>query len=68
MRLARATFVGAAALAEARPDTLADLRVEVTSPGGTTAAALAEYDRGALDRLVDQACAAAAERSRALAT
>lgn len=69
MRLARATFVGAGALAGARQDDVAALRQEVTSPGGTTAAALARLDAGeALDRLVAEAVEAAAARSRELAS
>jgi pyrroline-5-carboxylate reductase len=67
MRLARATFTGSAALAAARPETLAELRVEVTSPGGTTAAGLARMDAdGAIDRLAAETVAAAAARSREL--
>ncbi|MES1972734.1 MAG: pyrroline-5-carboxylate reductase [Pseudomonadota bacterium] len=67
MRLARATFTGSAALADARPESLAELRVEVTSPGGTTAAGLAQLDAdGAIDRLAAATVAAAAARSRAL--
>ncbi len=69
MRLVRATFVGAAALADARSDTLEALRVEVTSPGGVTAAALASFDRDdALDELAAAACSAGAARSRSLAS
>jgi pyrroline-5-carboxylate reductase len=68
MKLARATFTGAGALADARTDPLADLRVEVTSPGGTTAAALGRFDADdALDRLVADAADACAKRSRELA-
>ena len=45
----------------------AALRAQVTSPGGTTAAALAVFMRdSALQRLVDEAVAAAAARSREL--
>jgi pyrroline-5-carboxylate reductase len=40
-RLARATVTGAGALLAADPATAAELRQAVTSPGGTTAAALA---------------------------
>jgi len=41
MRLARATVAGSGALLDASPETGADaLRQAVTSPGGTTAAAL----------------------------
>jgi acetyl esterase len=66
MRLARATLVGAGAVAAERTDSLAELRVEVTSPGGTTAAALAAFDAGALDGLVGEAVEAAGARSREL--
>lgn len=41
MRLARATVIGSAKLAKQSPDSAATLRENVTSPGGTTAAALA---------------------------
>ena len=41
MQLARATVCGAGELAFRSPDSAAQLRVNVTSPGGTTAAALA---------------------------
>lgn len=68
MQLARATFIGAGALAEARGEDVRSLRQDVTSPGGTTAAALARFDeRGALDTLVAAAVEAAAARSRELA-
>ena len=68
MRLARATFTGAAALSRAETAELAELRRQVTSPGGTTAAGLAEMDAdGAIDRLLSAVVKAAAERSRELA-
>ena len=41
MKLARATVCGAGELAHRAPETAAQLRVNVTSPAGTTAAALA---------------------------
>jgi pyrroline-5-carboxylate reductase len=67
MRLARATFTGAGALAEQREEELSALRVEVTSPGGTTAAGLAQMDESdRLDRLVAYTVRAAADRSREL--
>lgn len=67
MRLARATFTGAAALAEADRVPLARLREQVTSPGGTTAAGLTRMDAGGvIDMLMAGVVAAAAERSRAL--
>ena len=41
MQLARATVCGAGELAHQAPETAAQLRINVTSPGGTTAAGLA---------------------------
>jgi pyrroline-5-carboxylate reductase len=68
MKLARAGLTGAAALAEQDRATFAELRQQVTSPGGTTAAGLAKMDEGyAVDRLLNQALTAAAARSRELA-
>lgn len=68
MRLARATFTGAAALAKDDGGSLAMLRAQVTSPGGTTAAGLAVMDeRGGIDRLAEDVVAAATARSRELA-
>ncbi|MBL0915635.1 MAG: pyrroline-5-carboxylate reductase [Sphingopyxis sp.] len=68
MQLARATFTGAAALAEQDAASLAELRRQVTSPGGTTAAGLGEMNRDhAIDRLAVAVVDAAAERSRELA-
>ena len=68
MRLARATFAGAAALMESRTSPLAALRAEVTSPGGTTEAGLAVMDgENGIDRLLQGVVQAAATRSRQLA-
>jgi pyrroline-5-carboxylate reductase len=68
MRLARATVAGAGALAESTGEDPAQLRVNVTSPGGTTAAALdvLMHDETGLPALLRRAVAAAADRSRAL--
>ena len=68
MRLARATVIGAGELARRSPQSARELRVNVTSPGGTTAAALAVLmgDKG-LTELMKRAVAAAAARSRELA-
>ena len=67
MQLARATFEGAGALAEVREEEVAALRQEVTSPGGTTAAALAVFnEREGIEAMVGRAVAAAAARSREL--
>lgn len=67
-KLARDTVTGAAELAFRSPDSAARLRENVTSPGGTTAAALAVLmgDKGLTD-LMTRAVAAAAERSKELA-
>ena len=68
MQLARATVCGAGELAHRSPDTAAQLRVNVTSPGGTTAAALAvlmDPDTG-LTPLLQRAVKAAADRGRDL--
>lgn len=69
MHLARATVAGAGALAETAPEDPSQLRVNVTSPGGTTAAALEvlmDADTG-FPPLLRRAVAAAAARGRALA-
>lgn len=66
MRLARATVAGAGALADASPDSAEQLRVNVTSPGGTTAAGLGVL-MPALSGLMTGTVAAAAQRSRELA-
>lgn len=68
-RFARATVVGAGALLEAEPETGPDqLRRNVTSPGGTTAAALAVLqNHDALAGLIRTAVEAARDRARALA-
>ena len=68
-RLARATVEGAGALLAAETDkSAADLRVAVTSPGGTTAAALDVLMAGnGLQPLLERAVAAAKARAAALA-
>jgi len=68
MKLAKATVAGAGALAEAADEGPDQLRVNVTSPGGTTAAALQvlmDGDSG-FPALLTRAVAAAADRSREL--
>jgi pyrroline-5-carboxylate reductase len=68
MRLARATVVGAGELAFRSEETAAQLRTNVTSPGGTTAAALEVLMAAdGLGPLLERAVAAAARRSRELA-
>ncbi|MCB1336827.1 MAG: pyrroline-5-carboxylate reductase [Maritimibacter sp.] len=69
LQLARATVAGAGALAEAADESPAQLRVNVTSPGGTTQAALGvlmDPDAG-FPALLSRAVKAAADRSRELA-
>lgn len=69
IRLARATVAGAGALAEASGEGPDQLRINVTSPGGTTAAALAVLmdARRGFPALLREAVHAAAERGRELA-
>lgn len=64
-RLARATAVGAGAMLDQDNRSAADLRKAVTSPGGTTAAALSVLsgDDQALRDLVKKAATAAATRA-----
>jgi pyrroline-5-carboxylate reductase len=67
-RLARSTLTGAAALLAADPKAdPAELRRQVTSPGGTTEAALGVLmGEGGLGPLLREAVAAAVRRSKAL--
>ncbi len=68
MQLARATVCGAGELAHRAPESAAQLRINVTSPGGTTAAALAHLmnPETGLPPLLRRAVHAAAERGREL--
>ena len=62
------TALGAARMATQKKGAdPAALRVAVTSPGGTTAAALAAFEAGAFPALVETAMAAAAQRAESLA-
>lgn len=68
LQLARATVAGAGALAEAAPESPAQLRINVTSPNGTTAAALGvlmDAEAG-FPALLPRAIKAAADRSKEL--
>ena len=68
LRLASQTIKGAGAMMVVSGEDPATLRERVTSPGGTTAAAMAVFeDRGWRD-VIDEAVAAAADRSRELGT
>ncbi|WP_461273031.1 pyrroline-5-carboxylate reductase [Acidithiobacillus sp.] len=64
--LALQTVLGTARMAAETGQSPTSLRHQVTSPGGTTAAALAVWEEG-LRSLAQRALAAAAQRSRALA-
>ena len=68
MQLAKATVAGAGVLAEQAADDPAQLRVNVTSPGGTTAAALVVLmdEAAGFPALLQKAVQAAADRSREL--
>jgi len=69
MQLAKATVAGAGALAQEATEDPAQLRVNVTSPGGTTAAALEVLmdESDGFPALLKRAVKAAADRSRELA-
>jgi pyrroline-5-carboxylate reductase len=68
-RLARETVAGAGELLARSPQPAESLRLAVTSPGGTTAAALAVLmaEGGGLPALMQRAVAAATQRARELA-
>ncbi|MBV8909612.1 MAG: pyrroline-5-carboxylate reductase, partial [Gammaproteobacteria bacterium] len=66
-RLAAATLHGAGLLAQSGDRDLARLRAEVSSPGGTTEAALATLETAKLRETVRAALGAATRRSRELA-
>lgn len=64
--LALATIAGAAALAQGSDDALATLRANVTSKGGTTAAAIAVLDAAQVQPRIGEALHAAARRAKEL--
>ena len=66
LRLASQTIKGAGTMMVASDEDPSVLRQRVTSPGGTTAAALEVMERREFRDLIDEAVAAAAERSREL--
>jgi pyrroline-5-carboxylate reductase len=68
MQLAKATVSGAGMLAQDASDDPAQLRINVTSPGGTTQAALAVLmdETSGFPKLLDRAVRAAATRSKEL--
>jgi pyrroline-5-carboxylate reductase len=61
------TIVGSAALLEGSGDSPTTLREKVTSPNGTTAAALASFSNDHLSEIVARAMKAAHDRSQELA-
>ena len=65
-RLARVTFEGAARLLAESGEEPADLRRKVTSPGGTTEAAIRTFDGLRLKNIVLEAVKAARDRAREL--
>ncbi len=68
LQLARATVSGSGELLRRSSDSAAQLRINVTSPGGTTAEALKVLMApGAMQKIFDEAIAAATRRSRELA-
>jgi pyrroline-5-carboxylate reductase len=69
MQLARATVVGSGELLKQSPEPASQLRVNVTSPGGTTAAALQVLmaTTDGIQPVFDKALAAASHRSKELA-
>jgi pyrroline-5-carboxylate reductase len=69
MRLARATVSGSGELARRSPEEASQLRINVTSPGGTTAEALRVLmdESNGIQPIFDAAIAAATARSKELA-
>jgi pyrroline-5-carboxylate reductase len=65
-QLARETVIGAAALLEQSKDTPAELRRKVTTPNGTTQAAIESLQSNNFQTIITQALAAAAKRSKEL--
>ena len=66
-QLAIQTIVGAAEMLATSGKDPATLRENVTSPNGTTFAALKNFEAGGLNKLVEESMAAAARRSKELA-
>lgn len=64
--LAIQTFVGSAQLLKKSGKSPAELRKQVTSPGGTTAAAIAQFEKGGFHKLVLEAVIAAYNRAKEL--
>ncbi len=65
-KLVRQTMFGAARLLQQSGKAPAELRQMVTSPGGTTAAAIQRFEAGSFTKLVQEAAKAAHKRAREL--
>ncbi|MGY6587058.1 MAG: pyrroline-5-carboxylate reductase [Wenzhouxiangella sp.] len=65
-QLARQTAVGAGEMLRHSPLEAGELRRQVTSPGGTTQAALEQFERDGLATIIDKAVSAAVQRGREL--
>ena len=61
--LTKKTAIGAALLAERSPESLTQLKDRVTSPNGTTAAALASFEQDRIQQVIQHAIQAANDRS-----
>ena len=61
------TAFGAAKMALERPESSAELRKKVTSPNGTTEAAIGSFQQQGLEKIVGKAMEAAHNRSIELA-
>ncbi|WP_223788436.1 pyrroline-5-carboxylate reductase [Marinicella meishanensis] len=61
--LTKKTAIGAALLAERSPESLTQLKDRVTSPNGTTAAALASFEQDCIQQVIQHAIQAANDRS-----
>ena len=66
-QLVTGTALGAARMADEDAEGPAELRRRVTSPGGTTAAAVAVFEKAGMASITDQAIEAATARGRSLA-
>jgi pyrroline-5-carboxylate reductase len=64
--LVRQTIAGAAAMLAQSGEPAAELRRRVTSPGGTTEAAIGSFQHDGFERLVERAIEAATQRGREL--
>ena len=60
--LATRTAIGAGRMLESTIESAAELRRKVTSPGGTTAAAIARMSAGGFEHIIADAIRAATER------